>query len=361
MFWAYDKNKEGDFMGKMEKLKRHLDKFIPVYVPILMVIGLWVGLPLHHWITLNKSFFSVLNLIVVLTMIYPMMVGLNMGKMKNSFKMWKLLLFGLVMGLIYPPLIMYLLSFVIPLNHYLAFGLILAVAVPCSSMSIAYTGLSKANTELATILVAISFILALITVPFWLSIFGSSYHVPAPMFQILKTIIMIVVIPMTLGYATRETIIAKKGKKAFSRAKSAFPVMSLLGMYAIIFLIFMEKATMIVEKWRAITIALVPLSLYYAITLVFLTLIDIWFKVRYRDHMAITFTSVGKNEGTAMAIALGAGIGLAAVPAAITPLLQIPFLVTYMKLHWKIAQMFAKRSSTLVNSYELREVEEYEK
>ncbi len=345
-------------IGKMEKLKKHLDKFIPVYVPIAMVVGLLLGLPLHHQIVASKAIFSVLNLLVVLTMIYPMMVGLNMGEMKNSFKMWKLLLFGLVMGLIYPPVVMYLLSLIIPVNSYLAFGLILAVAVPCSSMSIAYTGLSKANTELATILVAISFILALVTVPFWLSIFGSSYHVPAPMFQILKTIIMIVVIPMTLGYATRESILLKGGKKAFSKAKASFPVMSLLGMYAIIFLIFMEKATMIIGKWHAILIALAPLSLYYAITLTFLTLIDVAFKVRYRDHMAITFTSVGKNEGTAMAIALGAGIGLAAVPAAITPLLQIPFLVTYMKLHWKIAGLFAKKSPTLVNEYELHEIEE---
>ncbi len=345
-------------MGKTEKLKKHLDKFIPVYVPILMTIGLFIGLPLHHQITMNKSIFSILNLIVVLTMIYPMMVGLNMSEMKNSFRMWKLLLFGLVMGLVYPPVIMYLLSLIIPLNSYLAFGLILAVAVPCSSMSIAYTGLSKANTELSTILVAISFILALVTVPFWLSIFGSSYHVPAPMFQILKTIIMIVVIPMTLGYATRESILIKKGKKAFSKAKASFPVMSLLGMYAIIFLIFMEKATMIIGKWHAILIALAPLSLYYAITLTFLTMIDVAFRVRYRDHMAITFTSVGKNEGTAMAIALGAGIGLAAVPAAITPLIQIPFLVTYMKLHWKIAGIFAKKSLALVSEYELHELEE---
>lgn len=347
-------------IGRMEKLKKHLDKFIPVYVPIAMVVGLLVGLPLSHQIVENKAIFGVINLVVVITMIYPMMVGLNMGEMKNSFKMWKLLLFGLIMGLIYPPIVMYILTLFIPVNSYLAFGLVLAVVVPCSSMSIAYTGLSKANTELATILVALSFILALVTVPFWLSIFGSSYNVPAPIFEILKTIIMIVVIPMTLGYATRESILLKGGKKAFSKAKVSFPVMSLLGMYAIIFLIFMEKATMIVGKWQAILVALAPLSLYYAITLLLLTFLDITFKVRYRDHMAITFTSVGKNEGTAMAIALGAGIGLAAVPAAITPLIQIPFMVTYMKLHWKIAARFHKKSPVLVNEYELHEMEEVE-
>ncbi len=335
-------------MDKMEKLKKHLDKFIPLYVPILMASGLLLGLPLHHIVKDHKAVFGVLNLVVVVSMIYPMMVGLNMGEMKNSFKMWKILLFGLIMGLVYPPVVMYLLSMLIPMNRYIAFGLILAVAVPCSSMSIAYTGLSKGNTELAMILVALSFILALVSVPFWLSIFGSNYHVPAPLFQILKTIIMIVVIPMTLGYATQQSIILKGGKKAFSKAKSAFPVMSLLGMYTIIFLIFTEKATMIVDKWHAIMIALIPLSLYYILTLIGMTALSLLLRIKYNDHMAVTFTSVGKNEGTAMAIALGAGIGLAAVPAAITPLIQLPFLVTYMKLHSKIEDKFRKRSFHLV-------------
>ena len=345
-------------IGKMEKLKKHLDKFIPIYIPIAMVVGLLSGLHLEHQIAANKSIFGILNLIVVVAMIYPMMVGLNTGEMKKSFKMWKLLLFGLIMGLIYPPVLLYLLLLIIPLNSYLAFGLILAVAVPASSMSIAYTGLSKANTELATVVVAMSFILSLVTVPIWLSVFGSSYHVPAPMFDILKALIIVVVMPMTLGYATRESILLKGGKKAYSKAKASFPVMSLFGMYTMTFLIFMEKATMIVGKWHAILIALAPLSLYYAITLVLFTILDIAFKVRYKDHMAITFTAAGKNEGTAMAIALSAGIGLAAVPPAMTPLLQIPFMVTYMKLHWKIAALFAKRSPHLINEYELHEIEE---
>ncbi|MGC8544931.1 MAG: arsenic resistance protein [Athalassotoga sp.] len=343
--------------GKMEKFKEHLDKFIPLYVPVSMVVGLLLGLPLSNQIAGSNSLFSVLNLVVVVGMVYPMMVGINMGEMTKSFRMWRLLIFGLIMGLVYPPIIIYLLTLLIPINSTLAFGLILAVVVPCSSMAIAYTGLSKGNTELATVLVIFSFILALLTVPMWLSVFGSSYHVAAPMYDIIKTLIIIVAIPMTLGYATRETIMLKGGKKAFARAKASFPAISLLGMYAIIFLIFMEKSQMIIEKWEQILIALAPLSLYYVITLLVFTLVDIAFKIKYKDHMALTFTATGKNEGTAMAIALGAGIGLAAIPAAITPLLQIPFLVTYMKMHWKIAGWFSKRSSKLVNEYELHEIE----
>jgi ACR3 family arsenite efflux pump ArsB len=72
--------------------------------------------------------------------------------------------------------------------------------------------------------------------------------------------------------------------------------------------------------------------------------------------MAIVFTSVEKNEDTAMAIALVGGIGLAAVPAAIAPLIQVPLLATYLKFHCQIAKLSGKRSHRLVNEYELHEI-----
>lgn len=44
------------------------------------------------------------------------------------------------------------------------------------------------------------------------------------------------------------------------------------------------------------------------------------------------FTSVGKTT----TIAMTAGMGLMAIPPAITPILQIPFLVGYLKFSDKI-------------------------
>ncbi|MGC8545608.1 MAG: arsenic resistance protein [Athalassotoga sp.] len=347
-------------IGKMEKLKQHLDKYLLVYVGIAMVVGLAVGFPLFKQIGTIKPFLQVLNLVIIVFMIYPMMVGLNFGELKNISKMWKQFLFGLAIGLVYAPLLMALLIRIIPMNSYLSFGLILVFAVPCSSMAIAATGLAKGNTELSTILVAIQFILALAVVPLWLSIFGSSFHVPFPMFEIIQTLIIIVAIPMLLGFATKSTIESKGGKKALSKARASLPAMSLLALFTMIFLIFMEQAHLITSQWQSVLVTLAPLTLYYVITILLLTVVDLILMVKYKDHMAIVFTSVGKNEGTAMAIALAGGIGLAAVPAAIAPLIQVPLLATYLKFHWQIAGLFSKRSHRLVNEYELHEIKEVE-
>ena len=224
-------------------------------------------------------------------------------------------------------------------------------------MAIAATGLAKGNTELATILVAIQFILALAISPLWISLFGSAYHVPFPMFIIIETLVIIVVIPMLVGYATKSTIKRKGGDAAISKARSSLPSVSFLALFTMIFLIFMEQGHLIILQWQSVMVTFVPLILYYSITILLLTVLDLIFKVKYRDHMAIVFGTVGKNEGTAMAIALAGGIGLGAVPAAIAPLIQVPLLATYLKFHWKVAGLFSKRSPHLVNKYELHEIE----
>ncbi|AMQ19394.1 arsenic resistance protein [Thermococcus peptonophilus] len=324
------------------KLKNHLDKYLPVYVTLAMIAGFYVGT--HADVEKYKSTLKTLNMLVVISMIYPMMINLRLGELKNSAKLGKQLTIALTMGLIISPLIMYgaiwLTELFHPLNHQLALGLLLAVVVPCSSMSIAYTGFTKGNIELATIVVALSFTLAIVTVPGWLKIFASSYHVSISVWLLIKTIIIVVITPMILGVLTRWYLIKKLGTEGFLRIKPAFPAISLLGMYTIVFLIFMEKAKLIASKPSIVGLALIPLVIYYTTALLFMTLVDRAAGIPYRDHMAITFTSVGKNEGTAMAIALAAGTGLMAIAPAVTPIVQIPFLVGYVKMWRKIASLW---------------------
>ena len=327
------------------RLKNHLDKFLPVYVTFAMILGFAVGL--NFDVENYKGNLHWLNIIVVISMIYPMMINLRLGELKNSMKQGKQLAIGLTMGLVVAPLLMWLLIYLVslfhPLNPQLELGLMLAMVVPCSSMSIAYTGFTEGNIELATIIVAFSFILAIITVPGWLWIYASSSHVSVPTMLLILTIIEVVFVPMFFGILTRSWLIKKRGEKGFLKLKPLFPSISLIGMYIIVFLIFMEKAKLIAKKPEIVLLALVPLILYYAISLGLLTYLNRALGISYRDHMAITFPSVGKNEGTAMAIAMSAGMGLMAIPPAVTPLIQIPFLIGYVKMWKKIAKMWMGR------------------
>ncbi len=333
----------------LAKLKNHLDKFLPAYVALSMALGFYLGL--HINVKAHKQVFHWLNLVVVIAMIYPMMVNLRLAELKNSARQWKPLSVALLMGLLIAPLLMYgliyLVGLVFPISPKLALGLLLAVVVPCSSMSIAYTGLSEGNLELATIIVAISFLLAIIVVPLWLKVFASAYHVNISIWLLVITIIEVIIVPLILGITTRSIITKKSGEKGFQKIKPLFPSISLIGMYLIVFLIFMEKAKLIASKPIVVAVAIIPIIIYYITAIVFLTFFNKKIKIGYKEHMAITFTSVGKNEGTAMAIAMAAGMGLMAIPPAIVPIIQIPMLVGYLKISRVIRNHFDKKAKII--------------
>ena len=331
-----------------QKLKNHLDRFLPLYVSLSMLLGFFAGL--HMNVKAHGNLFKTLNMLVVISMIYPMMINLRIEVLKKTARSWKNLLIALIIGLVYAPLLMYALAFVFHINPTLSLGLLLAVVVPCSSMAIAYTGLSEGNLELATIIVAVSFTLAIATVPGWLKLFASTYHLNISAWLLIKTILIVVFVPLIFGYLTRIYLLKKIGTKGFEKIKPLFPSISLLGMYAIVLLIFMEKAKLMASKAHVVAVALIPLVLYYVITLLLLTYFNKKIGLKYEDHMAIVFTSVGKNEGTAMAIAISAGMGLMAIPPAIVPILQIPFLVSYVKFGRSIKRLYAREKAVTLEA-----------
>ena len=334
-------------MSRLAKLKDNLDKYLPIYVIIAMGLGFYLGL--HTNVKAHKETFHWLNVFVVIMMIYPMMINLKIAEMKMAIKQWKQLSIALIMGLVLAPIIMYLLielvGLFVPINPKLALGLLLAVVVPCSSMSIAYTGLTEGNLELATVIVAISFILAIFVVPLWLKVFATAYHVNISVWLLVITIIEVIIVPMILGLETRSVLFKKMGADGFMKIRPLFPSISLIGMYLIVFLIFMEKAKLIASKPVVVLIALIPIAFYYLIAFLLMTLTNKGIKINYEDHMAITFTAVGKNEGTAMAIAMAAGMGLMAIPPAVVPILQIPFMIGYLKMAKKIQHFFGSKEA----------------
>jgi ACR3 family arsenite efflux pump ArsB len=215
-------------------------------------------------------------------------------------------------------------------------------------MSIAYTGLAKGNIELATVAVALSFVLSIGAVPLWMMLFASQYQVVVPIKDMLMSILTVLIAPMILGYLTRLALVRWLGEKKFQKLQPLFPSLSLIGLYAIVFLIFFAKATMIVDKWVLVLELILPNALFIGITLAVLTWLNRRLKLSYGDHMAVVFASTGKNNGTAIAIATVAFSPLVAIPAAIMPIFQILFLVFYVKMaNWVHGYFEGRRAKSV--------------
>jgi ACR3 family arsenite transporter len=328
----------------MKALQEHLNQWLLLYVALAMVAGLVLGYPNATWITAHQSMVNNLTTLMVFLIIYPMMVNLKIEALLKAWKNIKGLALAVVYNFFWAPLLGYVLAVVFLHDPLLVLGFLLVMVVPCSSMSIGYTGLAGGNIELATVTVALSFVLAVFAVPLWMTLFASQYQIPVPVQDMLRSILTVLIAPMIFGYLTRVALIRQLGEKGFQRLQPLFPSLSLIAMYSIVFLIFFAKATLIVNKWQTVAVLIFPNALFIAITLGVVT----WLNRRlgwlsYRDHMAIVFASTGKNNGTAIAIATTAFSPLVAIPAATMPIFQVLFLATYLKLAKWVQGYFERR------------------
>lgn len=110
-------------------------------------------------------------------------------------------------------------------------------------------------------------------------------------------------------------------------------------------MIFFMKARLFVSHWTLLIPLLAATVIYLAIVLPLITWLDRRLGMSYGDHMGIAFLSTGKNNGTAIAIAVLAFGPLVAIPAATLPLFQIVFLVGYVNLAPRVRGYFARRAS----------------
>jgi|DewCreStandDraft_2_1066082.scaffolds.fasta_scaffold01681_8 ACR3 family arsenite efflux pump ArsB len=336
----------------MKALQEHLNKWLLLYVVLAMAAGLALGYPNAAWTKAHQDIVSTLTTLAVFFIIYPMMVNLKIEALLKAGKNIKGLSLAVLYNFLWAPLFGAALAATFLRDPLLALGFLLVMVVPCSSMSIGYTGLSGGNIELATVTVALSFVLAVFAVPLWMMLFASQYQVVVPIQDMLMSILTVLIAPMILGYLTRLALVRRLGEKGFQRLQPLFPSLSLMAMYGIVFLIFFAKATMIVDKWQTVAVLIFPNALFIAITLVVVTWLNRRLGLSYRDHMAVVFASTGKNNGTAIAIATTAFSPLVAIPAATMPIFQIMFLVLYLKMADRLRGYFGERPAAVTRAVE---------
>lgn len=327
------------------RVRDHLDHMLGVYVAIAIIVGLIAGYFDFRWVAVNKGLIKNLEIISILVMIFPMMVMMNFRRVGSAFRNWKLLTIVLLMNFVWGPIMAILLGELFVPNPLVRLGLFLAWLVPCSSMSVGYVGLMRGNIEAATAFVTITFLIAIPLIPVFAGVYGAAYHIHVSMMLLVVTIIEIILVPLIIGIPTHEALLKRLGPVGFNALSPVFPSITMLGMFMIIFVIFFGDARMIVTNFHAILGVFYSAMVFGAISLTFLTLLLKHSRFGYKDSMAGLFPSIGKNEGTAVAIAATAFSPLVAAAPATLPIFQVVFLISYIKLRPRIAHYFGIRES----------------
>ena len=323
------------------RLQQHLSHWLLLYAMSAIAAGLAVGYPLRAWTGSHTGGIGTLTTAAVFLVIYPMMVNLRVEALARAGRNVRGLLLALAYNFVWAPLIGFVLARVFLHDPLLALGFLLVMVVPCSSMSIAYTGLAKGDVELSTVIVGSSFVIAVVAVPAWMMIFAAGYDVPVPMGAMMGSILTVLIAPMLAGWLTRKALVRRRGPGAPAHLAPVFSSASMLAMFAIIFLIFFAKAEMIVDRWQMVLLLLVPNALFMALTLAVATWLNRRLGLTYGEHMAVVFASAGKNNATAIAIAATAFTPLVAVPAATMPIFQVLLMVGYLKIAPRVRHYYA--------------------
>ncbi|WP_243674504.1 hypothetical protein [Vulcanisaeta distributa] len=146
------------------------------YVGLMIILGLVTGYYSMGWVHYHEQLLNMIMMASIYIMIFPMLLMLNIRALGNAFRNYKLTTAVVLLNFVYGPLMAVILGLLFVPNPFVRFGLFLAWAVPCSSMSIGYVGgLMMADISAATAMVALSFILSLALIPAESSVYISMF------------------------------------------------------------------------------------------------------------------------------------------------------------------------------------------
>ncbi|MDZ7592117.1 MAG: bile acid:sodium symporter [Rubrivivax sp.] len=178
------------------------------------------------------------------------------------------------------------------------------------------------------------FLMVPVVLPFFMHFVGQAYAITVPLASLVQTIVLVLILPMALGALTRWWLIRQHGPGIIARIKPALGLIPASTMLLVMGLIFFSKGEMLAQEWRALLPLLGATLAFLVVILALMTWLNRRLGLSYAEHMAVAFVSSGKNNATAIAIAISvAGLSpLVAVPAATLPLFQAVLLVAYVHL-----------------------------
>lgn len=263
-------------------------------------------------VALNAGGMNTINIVLAFVM-FGVALGIKPRMFVEVFRKPKSVILGMCSQLILLPLLTFGLTLLLgkSINWSMALGMILVASCPGGNISNFMSSLSKANVELSVSLTAISTALCVLMTPFNFWLYGNLYlhfasvqaDVPQlviPLWDVFKTIVILLGIPLVLGILTSHFLprVAEKLKKPFQWISIVFfLVMVVLSFWSnrVAFLQCIQYIFLIVLVHNL-------LALLTGFT------VGTAFKVPKADRRTLTIETGIQNSGLGLALLLGTSI-----------------------------------------------------
>ena len=345
------------------KLSR-LDRFLPVWILLAMVLGLTLG---RQWPTLGAALdrFQVAGVSVPIAiglfwMMYPVLARVRYESVGRHTCDARFLGASLALNWIVGPVVMFALAWIfLPDLPAYRNGIILIGLARCIAMVLIWNSLARGSNELAAVLVALNSVFQIVTysllgwlflaiVPRWLGLPGTTLDVS--MWEIARSVLLFLGLPLLAGYLTRRLLIARRGAAWYDGVfMPRFGPTALAGLLYTIVLMFAMQGDRILALPLDVLRISVPLLAYFAIMFGLALVVGKRLRFDYPASAALAFTAAGNNFELAIAVAVGT-FGLAsgeALAAVVGPLIEVPALVALVYVSLWARRFFPEASPEL--------------
>jgi arsenite transporter len=341
-----------------------LDRFLPVWIGAAMVLGLGLGRLFDNLddqlgrVTVDSV--SLPIAIGLFAMMYPVLAKVKYRSIGSVVGDRRSLALSLVLNWLIGPALMFALAWLMlpDLPEYRT-GLIVVGLARCIAMVLIWNDLACGNRELAAVLVAINslFQIAAYSVlgyfyldllPGWLGL--DSEGIDVTMWQIAKSVLIFLGVPLLAGFLTR--VVGERSKGTEWYEQRFLPRIGPLALYGLLFTIVilfaLQGDRITSQPWDVARIAL-PLLAYFAIMWFGSFAIGLRMRLPYDRNASIAFTAAGNNFELAIAVAIGVfGVSSGqALAGVVGPLIEVPVLIglVYVAL-WAQRRWYADAVTT---------------
>ena len=321
-----------------------LDRFLPIWIGVAMVLGLLLGRVVPGMndalSSISVDGVSLPIAIGLLIMMYPVLAKVRYDRLDTVTGDKKLLLGSLALNWILGPALMFALAwlFLPDLPEYRT-GLIIVGLARCIAMVIIWNDLACGDREAAAVLVAINSVFQVVmfavlgwfylsVLPGWLGLDQTT--IEASPWQIAKSVLIFLGIPLIAGFASRHFGERAKGRDWYET--SFIPKIGPWALYGLLFTIavlFALQGDRITSQPLDVVRIALPLLVYFAVMWGGGYALGAAMGLGYERTTTLAFTAAGNNFELAIAVAIatyGATSGQA-LAGVVGPLIEVPVLV----------------------------------
>ena len=254
------------------------ERYLSVWVGLCIVAGVGLGYAMPGvFASIAALEYAHVNLIVAVLiwlMIYPMMVQIDFGSIKDVGKKPKGLVLTLAINWLIKPFTMALLGWLFfkgifadwvdpqTATEYIA-GMILLGVAPCTAMVFVWSHLTKGDANYTLVQVSINDLIMVVAfAPLTAMLLGVT-DITVPWDTLLLSVALYVVLPLVAGYITRRRLENKgnnaQGNGAVDALVSKFKPFSVIGLLLTIVILFGLQAETILSQPQDIVLIAIPL------------------------------------------------------------------------------------------------------